>query len=46
MGSDGNAAFLLKISVFCKMGKSTVNLIIYRVITAIISSNLYTTHIL
>lgn len=44
MGTYGNGASLSKIGSFCGMGKGTVDLITRRVITAITSSNLRSTH--
>ena len=45
MGTYGNGASLSKIGAFCWMGKGTVDLITRRVITAITSSHLRTTHV-
>lgn len=45
MGSYGNAASLTKIGDLCKMGKCTVDKVCCRVIIAIKSSYLRTTHI-
>ncbi len=45
MGSYGNAASLTKIGDLCGMGKGTVDKVCRRVITAIQSSNLRTTHV-
>lgn len=45
LGNYGNAASLAKIGDLCGIGKSIVDKVCRRVITAIQSSNLWTTHV-